>query len=380
MPEETSTNDFFEAAANASDGVTTPVQETVTPATETIQEAPPAAEFIESAADVITEPTTTDTADTPVETTTNSEPEIIEEKVREVEKIVEKVVEKYPEFKSEKAKQLYEAAINGDDDSAIEAIIEYGREKKRDYTTMSDLDVLRTSIKKEKPHWSKDEIELKIAEDYGDELVKVDLSTIDKDIDPDEYKEAEKHNKQVDRNLLRIGRDAKDARQSLIEQQSKLELPKIEYKRPDAPVQEEPSAEAIAEANRIWQQQVEEQTKDFSDLSVRIGDRQVTYKPTEEDKQATVSAVKEFNPQKFFKERGWVTEDGQSDAKKIAEDLFWLTNKEKVINAYSSQAENRTKKEMLKEIKNVTPTTTSAPTQAVNFADAFSEAWEQANK
>jgi hypothetical protein len=366
--QEFSMDGFADAAASAEETPTSVAAETFS---DVVTDAP--SETQTTTDEVIPTETTTDVpADIPVEG-------ISEERVREVEKIVEKVVEKYPEFKSEKAKSIYEAIINGEDEDALNAIVDYGREKRRNYGTMSDLDVVRASLLKNNPNWDNEDVKLEIDNLYGS-LSKRDLSEIDKDLDPEEYKDAERHNNRVEKSLQLLRRDSKDHRAKMIAAQKELQLPKIEYKRPETTVNEEPSAEAIAEANRVWEEQVEDQTKDFNAISVRIGDRQVTYNPTEGDKQATVTAVKGFNPQSFFKERGWLGEDGKSDAKKIAEDIFKLQNFEKIINAYSSQAENNAKKEALKNIKNIQPTATSAPAQPNNFADSFYEASEGAKR
>lgn len=370
LTQEPSFADAFTSAAN---GETTTVEAPVnqepeivtindveTP--EIVTEAPIETAVVETQTEVVAEESTI------VEL--SSEPT-----TKEVIKEVEKIVEKYPEFKSEKAKAIYESILASDDDNAEKLFYDYLREKNRDYKVMSDIDVVKTAIEKANPQWNKADIDLELKSKYGDELIKIDLSAIDKELDPSEYDDAVKHNKLVDANLNLIARDARDNRYQLINDQKSLELPKIEKQATSTQVMQEPTAEEIAENKRTWDARVEEQTKDgLRDFKIKIGDKDFAYKFTDEERASVVNETKDFNFNEFALKRGWIDAEGNSNALKLAEDVQKLNNFEKIIKAFATQSKTQGTKEAIKDIKNITPTSTAAPISAVSFTDAFEEA------
>jgi len=359
MPEETvetqvpqiSFEDAFAAASNGTP-VETPVQ------TEQPQVAP-----TENSAETI--PVTQETDQVVI----TDVPTI--EQPKEIVREVEKIVEKMPDFKSEAARRIFEA---GDDTEALKTFYEFAREKNKDYGTMSSMDVVREALKKDNPQWTKNEVELELRVKYGDDLEKIDTDTIDRELTPDEYKEAIDHNRKVDQNLLMLERDARDKRYSLMEAQKTLELPKIEKPNTGESAPQGPTAEEIAEANRQWEAQVEKETQGLGDFKVNIGDKEVVYKYSPEERQQAIAKTKDFNFETFAKDRGWVKEDGTSNTLRIAEDVQLLNNFEKIVKAVSTQAQNLKTKEVIKDIKNLEVATTTADTGVLSFEDAMENA------
>lgn len=364
-------NDFAAAFTSAANGESQVVE---TPAPEPVIVNEP--EAVEVPAEV---PAETPPADAPAEAPpADDEPNRIEElaaepTTREVIKEVEKIVEKYPEFKSDKVKSIYESIINSEDKDAEKTFYEYLREKNRDYSVMSDSDVVRIALEKEHPQWNKKDVELEIRTKYGEDLEKIDLSEIDKEVDPDEYNRALVHNRTVDANLTLMSRDARDSRYSLINDQQSLELPKIQQQ-PQATAPQGPTAEELAETNRQWIAKVEAETKDLGDFKVKIGDKEFAYKFTDEEKKQTIEEVKNFNFESFAKKQGWLNEDGSSNPLKLAQDVQRLNNMEKIVKSFATPLKEQGKKEAIKDIKNITPSSPAAPINAVTFEDAFSAA------
>lgn len=361
MSEETNaietTPSFSDAFNSAATG--TPVQETV----PVIEETP---------VPVVQETVNTTPPAEQVTITDVAPPEQPKEIIKEVEKIVEKL----PEFKSEVAKRIFEA---GDDTEALKTFYEFATEKNKDYTTMSSVDVVREALKKDNPQWNNKEVELELRVKYGDDLEKIDVSEIDKDINPDEYKEAIDHNRKVEQKLLLLERDARDNRHSLIEKQKSLELPKIEKQAPANQAPQGPTAEEVEEANRQWVSQVEKETQNLGDFKVNIGDKEVTYKFSPEERQQAIAKVKDFNFETFAKDRGWVKEDGTSNTLRIAEDVQLLNNVEKIVKAVSTQAQTIQTREVIKDIKNIEIPTTTAPNNIVSFEQAMEDARRKAS-
>ena len=105
---------------------------------------------------------------------------------------------------------LIDAILDGKED----LVYDYFRQKNTDYNQFSDIDVIKTKIANENPAWDADDIELEIESKYGSSLLseKIDLNEIDKDIYPDEYKDAIKINKEIDKAEKLLKRDAKETR------------------------------------------------------------------------------------------------------------------------------------------------------------------------
>lgn len=282
--------------------------------------------------------------ETVVATETKVEPQV-------VEKVIEKIVEKYPEFKDEDAKELYERFINGDTDS----IYNYLSETKKNYDTMSDLDVIRTGLAKKNPTWTPQDVELEIRAEYGQQLEKYDLSTIDKDADPEEYREAVLHNQKADDNLLRVQRAARDNRVELKSQQKTIELPKIQKE--EAAVQTGLTQEQIDESKRLWANDVEKSVPTIADLKFQVGDdkkpEEVVFVVTPEDKAALTESMKTWNGKDFMNERGWTNEDGTFNHLKIAEDVYALRNLNKIAKSVNTGSKVATTKEVIADIKNI---------------------------
>jgi len=270
-----------------------------------------------------------------------------------VEKVIEKIVEKYPEFKDDNAKQLFERFVDGDTD----AVYNYLSEIKKNYDTMSSLDVVRQGLAKKNPQWSKDEVELEIRAEYGSQLEKYDLSAIDKELDPEAYKEAVEHNNRADANLLKLERDARDHRHALKEAQKTVELPKIKKEETTVPEPQPLTQEQIDESKRLWVEAATNQVPALADFKFQVGTKEqpedVVFAITDEDRAARTEAMKSWNGKDFMANRGWTNEDGSFNLLKIAEDVHTLENLPKIIKSIHTQAKNATVKEVVSDIKNV---------------------------
>lgn len=255
---------------------------------------------------------------------------------------------KIPTFKNPETEALFNAWANGDK----EAVINYIKETQKDYKTMSDLDVRREALAKDHPDWTKGEVELEIRVTYGEQLEKIDLSTIDKELEPEEYKEAIAHNKEVDRNNLLLQRDARDDRHKLLDAQSKIELPEIKNPEQAAAPQGKTDAE-IAEDVAKWTKNVEDNVPKLSNIKMNIDDKEVEYVRSDEEKKELLDYMKTFNIFTFAKENGWYNADGTPNSLKIAEDVHYLKNKENITKSLAGQMKTEATRDTLKRIKNV---------------------------
>lgn len=337
--------EFDEAAFVAARENGTPAEEFTPPVGEIVETAP-VIEAVSPSAPPETSPP--EAVIPPVVEETTTEPV----KPIEVIKEVEKIVDRYPEFKNEKSKAIYERLINAEDPKEAEKeVLNYLREKQRDYSVMSDLDVVKAALRQENPTWSKDDVDLKVRRIYGKNLTTIDLKTIDADIDPDKYQAAIGHNEEVEGALADIRLDALQKRPLLLQHQQELELPTIPQK--NVTPQSGPTQEQVDEANRNWLTAVEAVLPTISDIKQTIDDKEVVYALNDADKKALGDTIKNFNLAAFSKEQGWVKEDGTPDIRKLAEDVLWLKNKVQISKSFATQIKTDTTKDLLKTIKNV---------------------------
>jgi hypothetical protein len=244
-----------------------------------------------------------------------------------------------------------------------DTLYEYLSLKKTDYSTVPDIDVIAGFISSENPNWDTEDIEFELEQKYGSALFeeKIDLEEIDKDIYPDEYKEAVKINKEIDRAQRLLKRDALEKRAELEELKSNIQLPTSGKQSDDnvkgsqqEQTQQGLSQEQIEALQKNWLDAVERDVPTVNEFKFKLGDEDVSYKVTEDEQKEMVSKMREFNAENYLVNRGWVNEDGTPNVKKITEDVYILENAEKMFKSGWTQAKEKAKMDIIgKDIKNI---------------------------
>lgn len=322
-------------------GDTTPStpQEPITPDTPAPEAVIPASEPAPS-----TEPVIPGTEPAP------ASPDAIIPATEPVKEIVEKIVEKQPEFKDELSRTIYEALTSGNQE-AIDQVHSYLNEAKKDYTSMSDYDVIREQLKKDNPKWTDKDVQIELKTKYGTIKEKIDLNGIDQENDPERYAEAEGYNERIENQELLMSRDARDARYALEESRKTIELPKIN--KPESQVQPQYTEEEILEINQKWEADVDLAIPNLSDRKYRVGDEEVTYKATPEEKAELSTMMKNFDDVEYLTKRGWYDEQGNINILKVAEDVRTLEKTDKIIASIGTQLKTTAKKEVIADIKQI---------------------------
>ena len=255
---------------------------------------------------------------------------------------------------------LVDAILDGKED----LVYNYFKQKNTDYNQFSDIDVIKTKIARDNPNWDSEDVELELESKYGAVLLseKIDINEIDKDIYPDEYKEALKINKDIDKAEKLLKRDAKETRLTLEELKNNIELPVSERKWVEQNTLNKASEEAAAdytpeELQQIqaeWISAVEKGVPEVSEFKFKLGDEDVSYKITEDEQKQLVDKMKSFNAESYLLERGWLNENGSPNIKKITEDVYILENNEKIFRSGWTQAKEKAKMDLIsKDIKNI---------------------------
>ena len=302
-------------------------------------------------------PQSVDASGEPIET-----PQVNEEaQVAEQEETVSSTEEEYVQEEVQQFSTEQQFNLEGMDEDAL---YEYLSLKKTDYNTVPDIDVVAGFISSEHPNWDTDDIEFELEQKYGSALFedKVDLAEIDKEIYPDEYKEAVKINKEIDKAQKLLKRDALEKRAELEDLKQNIQLPISGNKQPDnnvsKPSEEETqqglSPEQIQYLQKQWIDSVERDVPGVNEFKFNLGDEEVSYKVTEDEQKQLVQKMKEFNAESYLVDRGWVNQDGTPNVKKITEDVYILENAEKMFKSGWTQAKEKAKMDIIgKDIKNI---------------------------
>jgi len=272
------------------------------------------------------------------------EEESNKEIVEEQPQVLERVIEKYPEM-NEDAKKLFAAFQSGNE----EEVFNYLSEKRKDYSSMSDFDVVKESLIRSNPTWTERDVAIEIKSKYGSLSGKKDLSSIDEDIYPEEYQSAIDYNELIDERETILARDAREARRTLDEQKKNIEFPKFTQEAENQPTEEE-----IAEANKLWEEMVTSEVPKISNFKYKLNGEDVVYKITEEEKVNLTTTMKNFNASDYLSKRGWFDQEGKPNILKISEDVYKLENEGKMIGSVATQIKTATRKEVIsRDIKNI---------------------------
>ena len=237
--------------------------------------------------------------------------------------------------------------------------------KKTDFTEVPDIDIVAGYLYDEHPNWEDDDIRFELEQKYGSALFeeKVDLEDFDKDLDPEGYKEAVKFNKEIDRAQKLLRRDALEMRTELEAMQSNIQLPTAKVNKPEADnvnaeadnqSVQQLTAEEVERLQKQWIESVEREVPSVDEFKFTLGDEEVSYKVTDEEKQDLVEKMKSFNAETYLVDRGWINQDGTPNVKKITEDVYILENSEKMFKSGWTQAKEKAKMDIIgKDIKNI---------------------------
>ncbi len=280
------------------------------------------------------------TVDSPSTETTTEEKKSVAEIVPDAKPENKELV-----FKDEASRLLYQAILEGKDDE----VANYLAAKKKDYNTMSDADVLREHMKAQNPLWTEKDIDLEMKQKFKAIPAKIDVSEID-EYDTDAISQANDHNENVEYLENVREREARIARAELDKNKPKVELPKIDFTQ----AQEEFTPEQIQQAKEQWEQAVESEIPKLSDIKVKVGDEEVIYKATDDEKKEFTAIMKNFNDLDYLTKRGWYDEQGNINVLKVAEDVRLLESKDKMFASFATQLKSKSTKEVIsKDIKNI---------------------------
>ncbi len=321
------------------DAVYVPEPPIETPVEVNAEVTPPVVE--PPAAETPTEPVEVPITDPPVEEPVAEVPPTTTEVIREVEKIVEK----YPEM-DEFQQTILEYILEG----KTKELGQFIAESQRDYTTMSDYDVVKADLLKKNPHYTPEILELKMERQYGD-LAKINLDAIPED-KPDEYLAAQAHNQKVDDNLKLLKLDAFEARNVLETGRKEIKLPKI-TKEEVAVQTEAPTPEAIEAAKKEWAEYVDKGIPEVKEFTYKVENEDVSYKVSDAERNELATFLKAANGNEILQRLGWMDKDGKQNISKIAGDVLKLEKMQTIISNSFKKGQSVGTKDTVAGIKNI---------------------------
>ena len=316
-----------------------------------------------------TEPPTT----TEVNTEVKVEEPKVETKVEEPTQVTPAETPKAGfEWQNEVAKTIYDSLVSGNISEVADMM--YEQKVLSELDKMNEADIIKLNMAYNYPDLSPQEIEEEFASKYS----------VDKDFDKtlmsdeeiaSKMKQLEKQEKSVAREMKKDVREAKESLQSLkkdisfpdilsqFQQQSQAPVNNEEIVNQYLTAQKEEQEKVYNQAREVYEKSIDDGLKSFEGFNVNYKDEDVQfdgkYALTQEDKVQLQDTMKSFDLESFYGSRYY--KDGKYDTKQIAEDIYFLQNRDKVVNSMVTQAVSKAKSDILKGMKNIDYSNSSRP-------------------
>lgn len=262
-------------------------------------------------------------------------------------------------FKNELSKRVFEAIVAGN--YAEVAPIIYEQSVLSNLDKLSSQDAIKLQMQYENPDMSSEDIEKEFKDRYEFDEEKIDTEFMTEEEVKAHQKRIEKERKSFEKELKR---DARDAVRFLSEKREDIDIPNInEYINSKAPQAPDNSKE-IEEYNTFmeterkkYEDSIEPSLQKITPFELEFKDDEVNFKvnfvPSKEDLDGMKDKLKAFTLEDYFGPEYYNQEKGEYNTTKLAEDIYWRENREKIVKSIVSQAVASAKADMLKKIKGV---------------------------
>ena len=267
------------------------------------------------------------------------------------------------EWENEVAKDIYENLTSGNISEVADIL--YEQKVLSELDSMPESDVIKLKIAYDYPELSPEEIEEEFQAKYGIDK-NFDESLMSEDEIASKKRQIEKQEKAVARELKKDVREAKDYLQTLKQdisfpdilsqfQESQQSVNTDEIVSQYLKAQEEEQSKVYQQAREMFEKSIDEGLKSFEGFKVNYKDEEVqfdgNYSLSQEEKAKLQNDLKDFDLESFYGPRYY--KDGKYDAKQIAEDIYFLQNRDKIVNSMVTQAVSKAKSDLLKGMKNI---------------------------
>jgi hypothetical protein len=224
-----------------------------------------------------------------------------------------------------KLDELVKKGVNVDKNFILDQMVDYNG---FDHSNVDQaLELVKRQIRLEDPEITDKEMEWELRDRYK--------------LNEDDYSEEE-----IERSIARLGRDARKAKKSLIDNQQANALPPGGIDPEKQRIQEEQAREAKQKVNSLLEGRLTEYEKE----SIKIGNETFDYKFTDKTRSLLRNDV--LNTDKRYMR--YIGADGKIDTKQLAIDEAWAnpTIRQEMLNAFLKQATSTGSKEVVSDLKN----------------------------
>ena len=284
------------------------------------------------------------------------------------------------EWESEVAKEIYDNLTNGNISDVADIL--YEQKVLSELDNMEESDILKLKIAYDYPELTPDEIQEEFASKY----------LVDKDFDESlmtdaeiaaKNKQLEKQEKAIARELKKDVREAKDYLQTLkqdisfpdilsqFQEQSQSAVNTEDIVSQYLKSQEEEQSKVYQQSREMYENSIADGLKNFEGFNVNYKDEEVQfdgkYSLSQEEKMQLQNDLKDFDLESFYGPRYY--KDGKYDTKQLAEDIYFLQNRDKIVNSMVTQAVSKAKADLLKGMKNIDYSNAPRTAAVTNMSD-----------
>ena len=267
------------------------------------------------------------------------------------------------EWNNDLSKTIYEKLVSKDVSELADIL--YEQKVLSSLDSMDDSDVIKLQMAYEYPDLTPDEIEEEFNAKYKVDM-DIDEDMLTEDEISSKRKQLEKQQKSIQREMKKVVREAKT---SLQDMKKDIDFPDILSQMQQAsnqPISDDAISQYLSkqqeqqqgqyqEARMVFEQSIENGLKAFDGFTVNYKDEDVQfdgkYNLTTEDKTDLQGVLKNFDLESFYGNRYF--KDGNYDTKQLAEDVYFLQNRDKIVNSMVTQAVSKAKSDLLKGMKNI---------------------------
>lgn len=282
------------------------------------------------------------------------------------------------EWNNDLSKTIYEKLVSKDVSELADIL--YEQKVLSSLDSMDDSDIIKLQMAYEYPDLTPDEIEEEFNSKYNVEM-DIDEDMLSEEEVASKRKQLEKQQKSIQREMKKMVREAKA---SLQEMKKDIDFPDIlsQLQAGNQPISDDAISQYLSkqqeqqqgqyqEARKMFEQSIDNGLKAFDGFTVNYKDEDVQfdgkYNLTPEDKTALQGVLQSFDLESFYGNRYF--KDGNYDTKQLAEDVYFLQNRDKIVNSMVTQAVSKAKSDILKSMKNIDYSNQPRPSTSANSSD-----------
>jgi hypothetical protein len=206
----------------------------------------------------------------------------------------------------------------------------------QDYSSKSQDQLVAEFLKAQNPEWTTEDIEDEMSSTYG--------LGLDEDLLTDQERRAYGR---------KLKADAKEALQFFESKKSEIKLPNLNPKSNEPVIDQEALQAQAEEAYKAWESSVSESMKDFNKISIALRENeQFDFAVGEDVSNSLIEDMKMLGKDVSVFFKPYISEDGKVNARKLAEDMTFLRNKEAIVRSAVTQQVAKAQDDWLKGIKN----------------------------